>query len=372
MPKKRGGRLNSTEGSNALLKPAISNQWQPVMFYISTLITEFTQVRFFHLIWQDDSALTSPERKKRDAFGARLKPDVRIFARRTAPGVPARRLGSPAGRQSEGITKCHGVDMSNVLKSPFRPLMPLPERIAQIRGENMPAAERDPLFQRRMAMFERVCATLDGVKFAALQEKYRSELVEFDTVGHLKYFDLPYWIWHKTDLAVALDIDVNQPGTILDLGVGAGHFPAICQAYGNKVVGLDIENIVYDDLCQFLRVERINQRIVARQPLGGLDLKFNLVTAIWISFDSKGVDAQNRRTYWDNHDWKFFFDDLKTHARKNFKIYLELNQQIFHDGTSGFDEHFVHACVASGATLETPLGTRKITFDLRQDFAFKP
>ena len=147
-------------------------------------------------------------------------------------------------------------------RSQYHPLVDLTQHIAQTRKIHEKSSEGAEFHQRRLAIYDRTCATLDVAAFAQLQDKHRHELADFNPSGHLKYFDLPYWIWHKTALAVELGLDRKIAGTILDLGVGAGHFPAICQAYGHKVVGIDIANDQYDDLCAYFRVERITQRIL--------------------------------------------------------------------------------------------------------------
>jgi hypothetical protein len=184
---------------------------------------------------------------------------------------------------------------------------------------------------RVIAFYEWLAETFDGKEYARIQRAHlnREEVGEFS--NELKYLDAPYWtgskIWHASSLGLheANGLD------ILDIGTGPGHFQLVAQYLGHKSLGMDIkfkpavstaERHIYDDLCEFFGVEKIDHRIMARQPLPPIDRKFDLVTS-FMSFFAMGPNRQA----WSIDDWKYFITDLRTNYMKpDARLYLTLTQ----------------------------------------------
>ena len=101
-----------------------------------------------------------------------------------------------------------------------------------------------------LAIFRKVADRVDPDRVVALQQKYAAELVDFDPIGLFKYADLPFWLADKVNVVRQLGLDRCEPRAILDIGMGAGHFAAVCQALGHTVVGTDIQVPLYDDICE--------------------------------------------------------------------------------------------------------------------------
>ena len=227
---------------------------------------------------------------------------------------------------------------------PYKPLMDFDARAKEIAD----TLSHDP---HASLIFAKVIEPVDRRKVVGIQEKYRKDLLEFNPFGNFKYADLPFWIAHKISRVISLGLDKCEPLSILDIGCGGGHFPAVCQALGHQVIGIDIQVHLYDDICDALGVDRRNLPIYRHKPLPELGRKFDLVTAIWISFDSVGSDAQGNRIYWSIEDWEFFLIDMFDHRlNPGGKIYLELNPQYLEGGKTGFNPVLLEGFRRLGAT----------------------
>jgi hypothetical protein len=109
---------------------------------------------------------------------------------------------------------------------------------------------------------------------------------------------------------------------------------------GHSVVGIDVENPVYDRIAKCLDVERNIATVQPGRQLPFLGDRFDLITACNITFDEiRTADRLNRRVYWSLAQWQFFLDDLTSNQlRYPGRIYLKLNKQ-WHWRFLGFD-HF--------------------------------
>ena len=125
-----------------------------------------------------------------------------------------------------------------------------------------------------------------------------------------KYADLPFWIAAKVYQAANFNLDKRKPIDILDIGTGAAHFPAICAALGHRVVGIDVENSLYQDACKVFHIDRRTRGVYGGQPLPGFERKFDLITALAINFHLKGYQQNGDLIYWAIDDWAFLINDL--------------------------------------------------------------
>jgi SAM-dependent methyltransferase len=235
----------------------------------------------------------------------------------------------------------------------LRPLVPLDRRIAEIETVFMAAADR-----------------IDPAQDAQAQSKWRERLTDYDPKFIYKYFDVCFWIKDKIERAKRLNLFDRAPLRILDLGTGAGHFPAVCAALGHEVIGLDVEVPLYTDLAALMGVDRRIFRLSPRQPLPDLG-RFDVVTGVAVSFDSLGRDARSVRRYWSLDDWAYLIGRLsQEHSRYPGRLYFELNFQILADNTLRYNQPLLEACERAGAEVLAAKG--RISFEVDGPIAIGP
>ncbi|MDQ2860623.1 MAG: class I SAM-dependent methyltransferase [Pseudomonadota bacterium] len=235
----------------------------------------------------------------------------------------------------------------------YKPLDDYRERVEEIAK----TLESNP---QTLAIYRRVTDAVDPERVRHLQDKYAAQLADFDPIGIYKYADLPFWIGHKVTSARELGLDACAPKTILDIGMGAGHFAAVCQALGHTVVGTDISVPLYDDICEALQLDRRIEPTRHRTPLPDLGTKFDLVTTIWQVFHVLAYHPNGDRDHWSTEDWRFFLDDLaRRHMRYPGAIYLHLNPNIGSEGQA-FDAALLEWSRQRGAKIDETWG--KILF----------
>ena len=65
------------------------------------------------------------------------------------------------------------------------------------------------------------------------------DLLKFFFNRERKYLDNDYWFRLSRNQAKALGLDVSPRLDILDIGLGSGHFVAVCRGLGHHCIGLD-------------------------------------------------------------------------------------------------------------------------------------
>lgn len=144
---------------------------------------------------------------------------------------------------------------------------------------------------------------------------------------------------------------------ILDLGTGAGHFPFIAQYYGHSVTALDQPDIgIYNELCAWLGVNKIDCAIRPRTPLPKFDRKFNLVTALMLGFNTR-PDGK----LFTLDEWGFFLDDIRDNVLKDGGVlYLKMIRQEYREGLKISDPELQDYFRSRGADIQ--LAGRHVTF----------
>jgi len=169
---------------------------------------------------------------------------------------------------------------------------------------------------------EDVIATIDVDAFMALRKNAREKT---KTLNNVKYFNLkPYMHEH---MRRALSLRLNNAGIkVLDIGTGFGYFPYICEFFGNTAVALDVpDHPLFDDVTNFLNVNKMRQRVETFQPLVGLDRSFDLVTAFQLAFNG------HKGKRWGEEEWAFFLDDVFNNVLKQTgELVLEPNYDFKH------------------------------------------
>ncbi|MEO8926241.1 MAG: hypothetical protein ABI306_03675 [Caulobacteraceae bacterium] len=225
----------------------------------------------------------------------------------------------------------------------LKPLEPLDRRVAEVE-----ASIASPEFKK---IFRAAVDRIDAEEYLRLQAKWQEHLVHFNPKFVYKYFDVCFWIKDKIQRAKRLDLFDRPALRILDLGTGAGHFPAVCAALGHEVVGLDVEVALYADLARLMKVDRRIFALAPRRPLPDLG-RFDVVTGVAVSFDSLGRDGAQARRYWTLDDWAWLIRHLsEERMRYPGRLYFELNYQVLADGALRYDQALLQACAAAGAEV---------------------
>jgi hypothetical protein len=239
-------------------------------------------------------------------------------------------------------------------------MQPEPLSLFERRAEEVAATIID---EAQRALFERAACRIDSHAHRQIQEKYRTAAMNSDPAFIYKYLDVSFWLRDKVAKVFSLGL-ADAPGLrILDLGTGAGHFPALCDTLGHETVGLDLEVPLYVDLCTLMGVDRRTYRIKPGEPLPSSLGAFDLITAFAIKFDALGVDAQGRYLYWSLTDWDHFVADVtRNRVRYPGRLYLQLNSRIVADGTRERFTEVVETCRAAGAEI-APTGEMLFNVD---------
>lgn len=180
-------------------------------------------------------------------------------------------------------------------------------------------------FLRSQLMVNRIIKTIDLSQFRVYQERYKT----YDpSPGSSKYLTIRPWMKHKLMYFYLLGLDKSMPLRILDLGTGTGYFPYICSLYGHKVITIDLDSdLMYNEVCKFLHIDRRTWRINPYEKLPDFETKFDLVTALMVTFNNR-----DRPDQWGVGEWKFLLEDIKRNRlTENGRIFLALNSN--QDGT---------------------------------------
>lgn len=204
----------------------------------------------------------------------------------------------------------------------------------------MDGALRDPeLGPQAVRLFRYVEEHLDAQGYARLAQRHENDEAEWD-----KYLYLPYWLLQKLGHAVMLGLH-RRPGLrILDLGTGVGHFLYVCRALGHETVGLDLDDsALFNELVDFLGLDRRVHAVRAFEPLPDLGGRFDLVTAFATCFD------WHEGRPWGPTEWDWFLADLaRNQLRPGGRVFMALNRP--YDGQP-YDEALRRYFEATGATF---------------------
>jgi hypothetical protein len=209
----------------------------------------------------------------------------------------------------------------------YKPLMDFTERSEEISNTIDPKSQT-------LSIFTDVISRVDPKEVSNFQKKYASSLKEFASASRFKYADLPFWILDKINVAMSLDLHRCEKKSILDIGMGGGHFAMVCGVLGHKVVGTDKSVPLYDDICRIFRSDRRFISTELRRPLQDLGTKFDMIVVIGQIFNFIKPIVKGNIRYWTPDDWSFFLKDLiVNHMRYPGSIFLQLNPNIAGNGT---------------------------------------
>jgi SAM-dependent methyltransferase len=194
----------------------------------------------------------------------------------------------------------------------------------------------------------RILAKIDKAALAKLREDYpyRPNARKINA-----YEDANYWIGVNVKRVQDLWLDRSRPLDILDLGCGPGYFLYLCRMFGHTGLGLDPDDEpLFRGTTKLFGVNRVVARINAQERLPDLGKRFDLVTAHRVCFHRIARDKNGEWLEWNQTDWKFFINDVRTRFLKSDgRLLLEFNRRA--DGSSFFTPEVREFFEAQGARI---------------------
>lgn len=167
----------------------------------------------------------------------------------------------------------------------------------------------------------RALESIDPAKREAFLDKHRDKLQDIETLASVKYADFGYWAHRNVILAEWLELDRSPPLDILDIGAGSGNFGMVAQSMGHRLIGTDVADEWYDELCKLTGVNRLVAPVVRGERYKPVDQRFDLVTIMLPAFHRKRV--KGKREYWSVEEWRLFLLGLVQDLLKpNGKIFI--------------------------------------------------
>jgi SAM-dependent methyltransferase len=183
-----------------------------------------------------------------------------------------------------------------------------------------PAARSQLTERRRKLHIDELLAQLDSQELERIRLRYEDGS---DSIWP-KYLDTRKWLDRNIDYARRFGWLLDPPRDTLDLGCGAGYFLFVMRQLGSNVLGLDLEDPIFNDILRVLRIERVPFRIKRREKLpdfGGR--KFDLITAWMICFN----DYDRDDAIWGPLDWDYLLNDLTEKLTPKGRIMFYFNAQ---------------------------------------------
>ncbi|HWM32462.1 MAG TPA: methyltransferase domain-containing protein [Methyloceanibacter sp.] len=129
-----------------------------------------------------------------------------------------------------------------------------------------------------------------------------------------KYLDDDLQLRRAQSQADALALERSPPLEILDIGLGSGHFLAICQKLGHRCVGLDqtgASNFIKEIRASLGVTNVIEHTIEPLKPFPPMG-RFDLITCYRCRFYFIG----KAKRLWNEQEWVFFLNDIRDHLLK--------------------------------------------------------
>lgn len=207
-----------------------------------------------------------------------------------------------------------------------------------------------PLTDRTRGNLIRALGGIDLEAREAFIQRHRDRLENIDTLNSLKYSDFAYWTRRSAVLAEWLDLDNSQPLDILDIGAGPGNFGMVAQSMGHRVIGTDVADDWYDELCKVTRATRLVAPVVRGERYKPVETRFDLITIMLPVFHRRRVSG--KREYWSIEDWRLFLlglvEDL---LQPNGRIFLLMPLDIDDAGRLSYSP-LLEWARDRGATIE--------------------
>jgi SAM-dependent methyltransferase len=182
-------------------------------------------------------------------------------------------------------------------------------------------ASRSQLAERKRKLHvEELLKQLDEKELEGIRFRYSGGS---DSIWS-KYLDARKWLARNIVYAKRFGWILDPPRNTLDLGCGAGYFLFIMRQLGSKVVGLDLEDPIFNDILRVLQIERVPFRIARQEKLPDLGPeKFDLITAWMICFNN----YEQEDAIWGPQDWDYLLNDLTERLAPDGRILFYFNSQ---------------------------------------------
>ncbi|MBV9529341.1 class I SAM-dependent methyltransferase [Sphingomonas sp.] len=208
-------------------------------------------------------------------------------------------------------------------------LAPFEERITQLNAIS-------PMSPRSLANLRRALASIDPDERERFIAENRERLADVRTQGPAKYADFAYWADRSVAIAEWLDLDHAPPMDILDVGMGSGSFAMVAQSMGHRVLGTDVANPWYGQLCRLAGVERLVAPVERGQTYRPVDRRFDLITIMLPVFHRK-PNAGRRPIYWTVEDWRSLLEGMQRDLLKSGgSIFILMPLEQNDDGTQSY------------------------------------
>lgn len=167
----------------------------------------------------------------------------------------------------------------------------------------------------------RILRSVDMSGFSRIRARYRDAS---PYPGYSKYLDIAPVMKRALYSAYELGLHRGPRRAVLDLGTGCGYFPYICNYFGHSSVCADLGDVpMYNEITEFLRLDRRVFPIRAFEKLPDLGRRFDLVTAFAVCFNN-----HDRPDLWGPAEWLFFLKDLAAnHTTAGGRLVMKLNQE---------------------------------------------
>ncbi len=188
-------------------------------------------------------------------------------------------------------------------------------------NNNIQSMQTNPKNHQYVKFLKYLLQTTDLEKFKKLQFQYLSDSRKTNT--RLKYIHPIHYFRSKMMVALRLELDKEDPIKILDIGTGAGHFPAIASFFGHEVIGMDFDNDFYNDLCDVYNVNKWANKIETNGDIPELESgPVDFVTGFMTAFN-----IDDRGNPWTTDTWDHFFDRVSEKwLVKGGRIFLQLSR----------------------------------------------
>ncbi len=111
---------------------------------------------------------------------------------------------------------------------------------------------RSQFFERKRKMqIEEMLAQLDEGELEEIRCRYADGSFSI----WCKYLDAPKWLARNIVYAKRFGWILNPPHDTLDLGCGAGYFLFVMRQLGSNILGLDLEDPIFNDILQELQID---------------------------------------------------------------------------------------------------------------------
>lgn len=266
--------------------------------------------------------------------------------------------------------------MSSQLAMSDEDLRPTAAAVPSVRDAPIPAYDPIASFSSRIEQLDAVAPMTDRTRANVIRAlasihpeerrrfiaKYKERLENLHTYGPAKYADFACWAYRRVRVAEWLELDRTPPMDILDIGMGPGSFAMVAQSMGHRVLGTDVADEWYGELCGLAGVERLIAPVERGERYRPTDRRFDLITIMLPVFHRKRV--RGRREYWAVEEWQQLLAGLQRDLLKTGGgIFILMPLDIDDEGNQTYSP-LLEWARSRGATLDRAVPNYPISYIL--------